>query len=298
MNMGSVVVVGGSGFIGTHVARRLEAAGLDVSIFDLAKPPKGSHARAIQGDVFKAEEIEAGIRGSEIVIDLVGLADIGECQKHPDRSFRLNVESLIRILEASRKEGIRRVIFSSSAAVYGKVETVPIDETAQPNPSTVYGWHKVMGELALRAYRQNYGIGYVILRLFNVLGTGNRGVIDSYVQAAVTRKSIHGFGRDQLRDFVDAGDVAEAFRLAATQSDVVDKIINIGSGQGIRISELAAMIAKAVPGTQIEFEEKPDFIPYHAVADVTLARKLLAFQPTPGREVVKKLIGEFVSHGG
>src|SRR5439155_664675 len=130
--------------------------------------------------------------------------------------------------------------------------------------------------LALRAYRQNYGIGYVILRLFNVLGTGNRGVIDSYVQAAVTGKSIHGFGRDQLRDFVDAGDVAEAFRLAATQSDVVDKIINIGSGQGIRISELAAMIAKAVPGTQIEFEEKPDFIPYHAVADVTLARKLLA----------------------
>src|SRR5256886_9012694 len=142
MNMGSVVVVGGSGFIGTHVARRLEAAGLDVSIFDLAKPPKGSHARAIQGDVFQAEEIEAGIRGSEIVIDLVGLADIGEGQKKPGRSFRFNFESLIRVLEASPEEGIRRVIFPSPAALYGKVQTVPIDGTAQPNPSPVYGWHK------------------------------------------------------------------------------------------------------------------------------------------------------------
>src|SRR2546429_9168443 len=111
MNMGSVVVVGGSGFIGTHVARRLEAAGLDVSIFDLAKPPKGSHARAIQGDVFKAEEIEAGIRGSEIVIDLVGLADICEGQKPPGRSFRMKVESLIPLLVSFRKEVNRLVIF-------------------------------------------------------------------------------------------------------------------------------------------------------------------------------------------
>ena len=296
--MKSVVIVGGSGFIGTHVAQRLTAAGLKVTVFDLVEPRKGSHAQAVRGDVFKAEEIEAGIRGSETVIDLVGLADIGECQKHPDRSFRLNVDSLIRILEAARKEGIRRVVFPSSAAVYGKVETVPIDESATPNPSTVYGWHKMMGEMALRAYRQNYGIGYVILRLFNVVGTGNRGVIHSYVQGALAGKAIRGFGRDQLRDFVDAGDVAEAFRLAATQSDVVDKIINIGSGEGIRISELAAMVGRAVPGTAIEFEEKPDFIPYHAVADITLARKLLAFRPTSARDVVAKLIKDLVAHGG
>jgi len=174
---------------------------------------------------------------------------------------------------------------------------VPIDETTIPTPASVYGWHKLMGELELRAYRQSYGLSYVILRLFNVVGSGNKGVIHHYVESALESHAIRGFGRDQLRDFVDASDVAEAFTLAAAKTGIVDKVINIGSGQGIRIAELAAMIQSVVPGTSIEFEEKADYIPYHSVADITLAKNLLDFRPRAGRDAVQSLVKELVGRG-
>ncbi len=293
--MSKILILGGSGFIGTHVAARLIDAGEQATIFDVA-PPASSKYPFVKGDVFDPESIEAALDGAETLIDLIGLADVGVCQREPERSFRLNVGSLANVLEAARKGGVRKVVFPSSAAVYGKVETVPIDETQAPNPSTVYAWHKWMAELLMKSYRQSYHIGYVILRLFNVLGAGNRGVVHHYVEMARKEGRIHGFGRDQLRDFVDATDVANAFHLAAVQPDVTDKIINVGSGDGVKIGDVAAMIASLVPGTKVEFEEKPDYIPYHSVADITLARKLLLFEPRSGRKVVQDLAKDLVNH--
>jgi UDP-glucose 4-epimerase len=295
--MAKILILGGSGFIGTHLAGRLLEAGDDVSLFDVV-PPSKSSATFVKGDVFDPVSLGQAVAGSDTIIDLIGLADVGVCQREPDRSFRLNVASLANVLESARKAQVRKIVFPSSAAVYGKVETVPIDETQPPNPSTVYAWHKWMAELLLKSYRQSYHVGYVILRLFNVLGEGNKGVAHHYVQMARTEKRIHGFGRDQLRDFVDAADVANAFRLAAVQRDVSDKIINIGSGEGIKIGEVAGMVGALLPGTKVEFEEKADYIPYHSVADITLARKLLDFNPRPGREVMKELVQELVKHGG
>ncbi len=295
--MSNILILGGSGFIGTHVANRLSAEGQDAAIFDVTPPPS-SEVPFVKGDVFDATSLEHAVAGSDVLIDLIGLADIGVCQREPDRSFRLNVVSLANVLEAARRAQVRKVVFPSSAAVYGKVETVPIDETQNPNPSTVYAWHKWMAELLLKAYRQSYQVGYVILRLFNVLGEGNKGVIHQYVQMAKLEKRIHGFGRDQLRDFVDARDVAGAFYLAAVHRDVSDKVINIGSGEGVKIGDVARLVASSMPGTKIEFEEKADYIPYHSVADITLARKLLGFEPRLARGVVQELVRELAEHGG
>lgn len=291
--MSRILILGGSGFIGTHVAARLVGAGERVTIFDVS-PPTSSKYPFVKGDVFDPQSLAAAVDGSDTLIDLIGLADVGVCQQDPERSFRLNVASLANVLEAARKGGARKVVFPSSAAVYGKVETVPIDETLPPNPSTVYAWHKWMAELLVKSYRQSYHIGYVILRLFNVLGEGNKGVAHHYVEMAKADRRIHGFGRDQLRDFVDAADVANAFHLAAVQPDVIDKTINIGSGEGVKIGDVAAMVASLVPGTKVEFEEKPDYIPYHSVADITLARKLLLFEPRSGRTVIQNLVKDLV----
>ncbi len=294
--MADIVIVGGSGFIGSHVTQRLLAAGESVTVFDLVPADGAGRFDFVRGDVFDEAALSKVVEGKDLIVDLVGLADIGECQRDPLRSFRLNVFSLAHVLEAARLGDVRKVVFPSSGAVYGKVEDIPIDETATPNPSNVYGWHKLMGELSLRSYRQNYGIRYIILRLFNVIGTANAGVIHHYVTAALAGGPIRGFGRDQLRDFVDADDVANAFYLAATQPEIVDKVINIGSGEGVRISEIAELVRQTIPGTRIEFEEKPGYIPYHSVADIALARKLLNFHPTPGKEVVERFIQEMV-HG-
>ncbi len=295
--MAGILIAGGSGFVGSHVTTRLYSEGFDVTVLDLAPSPDATDGfEFVQGDVFDQRTLDSVVEDKETVIDLVGLADISVCQKDPQRSFRLNVDSLSRILEAARKGGVHTVIFPSSAAVYGKVETVPIDETAIPNPSTVYGWHKWMAELNLRAFRQSYGVRYIVLRLFNVVGPGNSGVIHHYVKTALAGEPLRGFGRDQLRDFVHAEDVSDAFLLAATQSDVINKVINIGTGEGVRIAEIAAMVRECVPGTTAEFEEKSGYIPYHSVADIALARKLLGFDPVPARLVVRRMIQEMVSH--
>ncbi len=295
--MGGILIVGGSGFIGSHVTKHLRAFGQEVTIFDVRPPPDHEDVTFVKGDVFDQSKLQRVVDGKDTIIDLVGLADIGECQRDPHGSFRLNVESLSLLLEAARKGAVRNVVFPSSAAVYGKVETVPIDETAIPNPSTVYGWHKWMAELSLKASRQSYGIAYIILRLFNVIGRGNTGVIHHYVKKALSGEPIRGFGRDQLRDFVEAKDVAVAFHLAATQSDVTNKVINIGSGEGLSIAEVVSLIQDQIPGTVVEFEEKPGYIPYHSVADIALAKKLLTFRPTPARQSVRSLIQEIVNHG-
>ncbi len=268
-----------------------------MTILDLTPPTDAADGFVfVQGDIFDQRTLESAIEDKETVIDLVGLPDIADCQKNPQQSFRLNVDSASRILEAARRGGVHTVIFPSSAAVYGKVPTVPIDETAIPNPSNVYGWHKWMAELLLRAFRQNYGLGYIILRLFNVVGPGDSGVIRHYVKTALSGEPLRGFGPDQLRDFVHAEDVANAFLLAATQSDVIDKVINIGTGEGVRIAELATMVQESIPGTTVKFEEKTGYMPYHSVADIALARKLLDFHPTPARTVVQRTIQEIVNH--
>lgn len=293
--MAGIAVMGGAGFIGSHVSERLVKSGHEVTVLDLAPVGKESGIPFVRGDVFNEETLTTAMRSHDTVINLVGLPDIGECQREPAQSFRLNVEASARILEAARLTDVRRVVFPSSAAVYGKVETVPIDETAIPNPANLYGWHKLMAELNHKAYWRSYGLHYVVLRLFNVIGHGNAGVIHHYVNSAVNDGRIRGFGRDQLRDFVDAKDAANAFYLAATHPEVMDKTINVGSGEGVRIEALARMVQDAVPGTRLAFEEKSGYIPYHSVADITLARTLLGFDPEPASRVVRRFIEELVN---
>ncbi len=295
--MAEIAIIGGAGFIGQYVSRRLAEQGQDVTVLDVKPGRKRRGVRTVSGDAFDEEALRQVLQGKDTVVDLVGLADIGECQRNPALSFHLNVVSLARVLEMARSTGVRRFVFPSSAAVYGKVETVPIDETTLPNPSTIYGWHKLMAEQCTKGYRQNYGLRYVILRLFNVIGEGNAGVIDEFVARALTEGRIRGFGRDQLRDFIHAEDVAQAFFLAATHPDVVDKVINVGTGEGVRIADLAETVRRELPKTEVTFEEKPEYIPYHSVADITLARSLLNFNPTPAPTVVLRFIGELVAHG-
>lgn len=285
-----VLITGGSGFIGQHLTKKFLDSGRDVTIFDIAEPTldelKGAY---ISGDVFDSKKINDTIKNHDVVIHLVGLADSGIAQKDPVESFRLNLLSLQNVLEACRRFGGKKLIFPSSAAVYGITEDLPIKESFPLNPTNMYSWHKYLCEKLIKAHHDNYEIDYVILRLFNVYGAGHKGVIERLLENAKNGETIESFGPYQYRDFVYAGDVAAAMYQAAIYEKVNNRVVNVGSGRGVQIRELLDLICEIYPKAKW-IETKAKFTVYDSIADITLAKILLDFKPHNTLEFMKKII--------
>jgi len=286
-----VLIMGGSGFIGGHLIRKFSERGTEATVFDIQPPssplPKG--ITFVRGDAFDMKSLEEPIRECDAVVHLIGLADSGIAQKDPMKSFRLNVISLQNVLETCRICGERKVIFPSSAAVYGITDDLPIKESFPPSPTNVYSWHKLVCEEMIRAYQRNYGISYVTLRLFNVYGKGNEGVIGVFIDKARKNEEIESFGPFQYRDFIYGADVAEAMYRAVVYDKALNRTINIGSGRGVQIREILDMIRTLFPEARWK-EVKTSFTMYDSIADITLARILLDFEPHDSREFLEKII--------
>lgn len=285
-----ILITGGSGFVGQSLAKNFVKEGQDVCILDVNSLSAG-YGNFIECDVFNIEKLRRAVKEHDIIIHLVGLADAGIAQKDPEKSFRLNVVSLQNLLEVCRSYGNKKVIFPSSAAVYGMPEILPIKENFQPSPTNIYSWHKYMCEQLIKAYHDNFGLEYVILRLFNVYGKGNKGVINMFLKLGARGEPIISFGPYQYRDFVYAGDVAQAFYKSAIYEKANNRIINIGTGRGTQIKEILDLVCDSYPGTKWIYEKK-EFDTYDSIADVTLAKILLDFKPHASKEFMKKVIKE------
>ena len=285
-----VLITGGAGFIGQSLVKEFEKAGHYFCVFDV-KYPTSTHAEFIKSDIFDFEKLADAVKNHDIIIHLVGLADARAAQKEPAKSFKLNVASLQNVLEACRISGNKKLVFPSSAAVYGVTKTLPVREDFTPNPTNVYSWHKYVCENMIRCYHDNFGLEYVILRLFNVYGKGNKGVIELFLRKAARGEIIKGFGLHQYRDFVYAGDVAEAFYKSAVYKKANNRIINIGSGKGTQIKEVLELICEIYPATKW-IQEEGNFVLYDSIADATLAKKLLNYRPHASKEFMKKTIME------
>jgi UDP-glucose 4-epimerase len=284
------LITGGSGFIGQHLAKKFIESGHDVCIFDIAEPSWGELKEAYtMGDIFNQEKINDAVKDHEVVIHLVGLADSAIAQGNPAESFRINIMSLHNVLEACRKFGDKKLIFPSSAAVYGITEDLPVKESFPPKPTNMYSWHKYLCEKLIKAYHDNYGIDYVILRLFNVYGAGHKGVIEIFLNKSKKGEVINSFGPYQYRDFVYAGDVATAAYQAAIYTKVNNRVVNIGSGRGVQIREVLDLICKMFPNAKW-VETKAKFTMYDSIADITLAKILLDFKPHDTLEFMKEVI--------
>jgi UDP-glucose 4-epimerase len=291
----NVLITGGSGFIGENIAHGLRTNNPDwkISIVDI-QPPDDSTLTYKSGDIFEGTAIDGLMEGIDLVYHMVGMKDAGVAQRDPFGSFRLNVQSLGIVLDSMRRKGVRRLIFPSSAAVYGNVDTLPIPEFISPRPTNTYSWHKLMCELQIQAYHNNYGIDFLIYRLFNVYGHGSVNVLSSFLLQAKDKKAIKGFGGMQYRDFIHIDDVVSAFISGATLEQGWNKPINIGSGHGITIREVAKMAAEFFPGTMVDFQERDDFIPYHLIADISVARELLGFNPASDKEKLRQTMKEMI----
>ena len=249
-----VLVTGGAGFIGSHIVDQLLAEGHQVVVVDDLSTgsldnvnPQASFVRlsVLDGELlglFAREKFDAALH-------LAAQTIVGSSLEHPDIDARVNVLGTLQVLEGCRQHGVERIIFASSAAVYGDVAELPVPEEAPGQPASFYGLSKLTAERYIQMYHALYGLNYLILRYANVYGErqgdrGEGGVVSIFAGCLCrnNRLNIYGDG-GQTRDFVYVGDVAAA-NVAAITTPQTNRILNISSQTETSVNELASLFAE------------------------------------------------------
>ncbi len=280
----TVLVIGGSGFIGSTVVKTLANKKIEAVCYDLIHTDSnGDKNNWIRADILELQSIERIFFEYNIdsIIHLVGLPAVDQCAKNPQFSFLLNVMSVQHALEAMRIADIPKIIFASSATVYGVTSDKPMVESDAPRPGTIYGWHKLLAEKAIKAYSEAYGIRSVILRLFNVYG-GNpklgKEVISTYINRALRNEPLLLKGPEKFRDFIHMEDVAEAFSKALTGSAADNLVLNVGTGKRTTLKQVAGIVNLHFPNSKTIVEPASDD-GTGLFADPDVSRKVLGFDP-------------------
>lgn len=288
------LVTGGAGFIGSHLVAALAADGHQVRVFDDLSSGRqenlgqvASDVRLLQGDIRDLAALRAAADGVDVIFHLAAIASVRRSLEEPATTLDINVKGTQNALEAARLAGVRRVVFASSAAVYGAETAMPLRESMPTRPISHYGAHKLMGERLCDVYGHLYGLETVALRYFNVYGPRQNphseyaAVIPRF--AALLRgggtPTIYGDGT-QTRDFIHVSDVARANLLAATADAAIGGVFNLGSGERTSISDLLRVMGEVVgsPVTPRHAPARAGDI-RESVASVTLLRATLGFTP-------------------
>lgn len=278
----AILVVGGSGFIGSEVVKFLTLNNVDAVSCDLIHTSfADARDNWIRADILESQSLERVFFEYQIdaVVHLVGLPAIEYCQKNPSFSFMLNVMSVQKTLEAMRIADVSKIVFASSAAVYGLSSEKPVREDDSTKPNSIYGHHKLLAEQVIRSYEETYGISGVILRLFNVYGGDPRigkEVISLFLRRAAKGEEIAVKGPDKFRDFVHVDDVTRAFSEAVTRKEVGKVTLNIGTGTKTTLKQVATIISANFPRARV-LEESSTDNGTGIVARVDRAERLLGF---------------------
>jgi UDP-glucose 4-epimerase len=290
--MSSVLVTGGAGFIGSNLVRLLLSEGDDVTVLDnlssgYAENLQGlTQVRLVEGDVRNAELIDELARSKDVIYHLAASVGNTRSIEHPIDDSEINVIGTLRVLEAARHGGVRKVVFSSSAGIFGELKTLPIREDHPVEPDSPYGASKLGAEKLCLAYAKLYELECVCLRYFNVYGVRQR--YDAYgnVIPIFAHRMVHGqpvviFGDgEQTRDFVNVRDVARANMLAG-RSRGVSGAFNIASGTSITINRLVELLTSSsdiTPTVEYGPPRKGDV--RDSLADVSAAGAAIGFVPT------------------
>jgi nucleoside-diphosphate-sugar epimerase len=302
----SALVTGGAGFIGSHLVRALIGQGLSVRVLDdlssghLANVPEG--VEFVRGTVEDPEQVRRAIDGCEHVFHLAAMVSVPQSVADPEGSFRTNVIGTENVIRAATRSGVRSMVFTSSAAVYGPRPSLPSRESDPINCVSPYAAGKAAGEMLLQSAVNSAGLHAVSLRLFNVFGirqdprSAYAAAISAFVDAAVSRRPprIFGSGR-QTRDFVPVANVVQAFlRAAASSPSLSGRAFNVGLGARTALLEVVERVAE-----YSGFSEPPQMHPpragdvEHSVADISASREALSYEPTV---TVAEGLRELVAH--
>lgn len=283
----SVLVAGGSGFIGSHLVRKLIEMGERVIVFDASPNPEPlrdleGRIEIVRGDATQLSDVLQAIQKYEVrdVYHLIALlADV--CQQKPLFALKVNVETLVHFLEAARLMPLGKIIFASSAAVYAVNEPAPVGEESPPNPISVYGATKVMGEFFGLHYQRLFNVDFRALRLTTLYGlgkfAGSTGICSLLIERAAEEKPVKADAADAVTDWLYIKDAINAFILARKVESPRHRIYNIGGGSH-SLRQVAAVVKKLIPTAQIELEAKRTF-PWPPSYKWERAKEELGYRP-------------------
>lgn len=281
----TVLVTGGAGFVGSHLVDALVQANNVVVLDNMSNGGyENVHPKAtlIEGDIRDRDTVETAMEGVDVIFHQAGLVSVEKSIEDPRNSQSINVDGTVTVLDCARQTDTR-VVVASSAAVYGEPASVPVSESEQLQPDSIYGVDKLALDQYTRQFDTLYGLPTVTLRYFNVYGprqsaTAYSGVIRTFLEQASAGDplTVHGNGT-QTRDFVHVSDVVRANILAASTSHTGEPF-NVGTGNEISINELATAICDrlGVPVETTSVSPRTGDID-HSCADTEKARELLGF---------------------
>jgi UDP-glucose 4-epimerase len=280
------LVTGGAGFIGSHIAAKL-ADEWEVTVYDNLSTGHRENvpeaARFVQGDICDPESLSSACREVDVIFHLAAQISVPESMNDPLKTVRINTIGTLNVLKAAAKRGVRRVIFSSSAAVYGDNPVNPKCETMLPAPKSPYAVTKLDGEHYGKIWREANGLQAISLRYFNVYGPRQdpnspyAAAIPSFIKRAVRNEELWIFGDgNQTRDFTYVDDVASANLRAATWegSEGRDWVYNVACGKSTSINDLARLIiAAAGSKSKVVYKPQRQGDIQHSLADTTAIRQ-------------------------
>jgi UDP-glucose 4-epimerase len=299
-----ILVTGGAGFIGKHLIKSLLEKDENVTIFDnFSNSTKKSISsliklgvKLVEGDIRQPIDIQNAIKDQNIVIHLAAQISVSKSIKNPLETFEINVDGTRNVLDACEKNGIKKLIVASSAAVYGEgLPNLKLTEESVTDPISPYGESKLKMEQMIKDLVSKHKINCVILRFFNVYGMGQSdeyaGVITKFIEKITQNKSLEIFGDGlQTRDFVSIDDIINSIQNALSNNK--NGIYNIGSGKATTIKEIAEMIISiAEKEVDIKYSSPKKGDIKFSVGDISLAKKDLKYKPKfELKEEIKQLL--------
>jgi UDP-glucose 4-epimerase len=304
-----VVVVGGAGFIGSHIVDQLLLEPVDeIVVFDnlvrghranLAETSHDRRVRIVEGSIMDRASLERVMGGAHAVFHLAALW-LFECVHDPRAAIDVNIGGTFNVLEAAQQAGARKVVYSSSASVYGDALFTPMTEAHPFNNRTMYGATKIAGEQFCRLFFAQHQLDYVALRYMNVYGPrmDSKGAYVSVIVKVLDRIGqglppiIFGDG-SQTYDFIHVEDVARA-NVAAMKSSASDEAINVGMGVKTTINELVErLLALAGSALRPEYRREEQMFVTHRVGSTDRAREALGFEAQVGLDAGLRSVVEW-----
>jgi len=306
--MSKILVTGGCGFIGSHLVDALLTAGDAVIVLDdLSTGKTGNiplghkNLSFVQGSITDARTVDDVVIEAEQVVHLAAVSSVRASIESPKQTHAVNFDGTLNLLDAAVRHGVNRVVFASSAAVYGNPSSLPISEDECPGPLTPYAVDKLSCECYLAFYRQHFGLDSLIFRFFNVYGPRQdasspySGVISLFVNHALKGEAVTVFGDgEQTRDFIYVGDVARIILRALGIEEIDGGIFNLGSGTQTSLLELVRILEELVgTGIEVRYRQPRRGDIRHSLADVTKLCALFGGKaPTPFVDGIRMLMEE------